>query len=187
MRHRRSRIPAELPLDRAALLACGVITGFGAVVNTAEVEPGASVVVIGTGGVGLNAVQGAVHAGATTVVAIDLSRRQARDGPGLRRDTHGRLGSRGRRRRGSRAHRRARRRLRHRHGRGRECRRAGRADAAPGGHDGDRRHACRGRAGDDRPGDDRQRRATDPRQQDGLGPDRRSTSRSWWRSTRTGD
>ena len=67
------RIPQELPLDRAALLACGVITGFGAVVNTARVEPGASVVVIGTGGVGLNAVQGAVHAGATPVVAIDLS------------------------------------------------------------------------------------------------------------------
>ena len=66
-------IPAELPLDRAALLACGVITGFGAVVNTAGVEPGATVVVIGTGGVGLNAVQGAVHAGAATVVAIDLS------------------------------------------------------------------------------------------------------------------
>jgi Zn-dependent alcohol dehydrogenase len=66
-------IPADLPLDRAALLACGVITGFGAVVNTAGVEPGATVVVIGTGGVGLNAVQGAVHAGAATVVAIDLS------------------------------------------------------------------------------------------------------------------
>ncbi len=50
-----------------------MITGFGAVVNTAQVEPGSSVVVIGTGGVGLNAVQGAVFAGATTVVAVDLS------------------------------------------------------------------------------------------------------------------
>ena len=67
------RIPRELPLDRAALLACGVITGFGAVVNTARVEPSASVVVIGTGGVGLNAVQGAVHAGASTIVAMDLA------------------------------------------------------------------------------------------------------------------
>jgi S-(hydroxymethyl)glutathione dehydrogenase/alcohol dehydrogenase len=64
-------IPAEIPLDRAALLACGVITGFGAVVNTAQVEPGSSVVVIGTGGVGLNAVQGAVIAGAATVIAVD--------------------------------------------------------------------------------------------------------------------
>jgi S-(hydroxymethyl)glutathione dehydrogenase/alcohol dehydrogenase len=66
-------IPARIPLDRAALLACGVITGFGAVVNTAQVEPGSSVVVIGTGGVGLNAVQGAVFAGASTVVAVDTS------------------------------------------------------------------------------------------------------------------
>ena len=66
-------IPVEIPLDSASLLACGVITGFGAVVNTAAVTPGASVVVIGTGGVGLNAVQGAVFAGATTIVAVDLS------------------------------------------------------------------------------------------------------------------
>jgi Zn-dependent alcohol dehydrogenase len=66
-------IPAEIPLDSASLLACGVITGFGAVVNTAAVTPGASVVVIGTGGVGLNAVQGAVFAGAATIVAVDLS------------------------------------------------------------------------------------------------------------------
>jgi S-(hydroxymethyl)glutathione dehydrogenase/alcohol dehydrogenase len=64
-------IPADIPLASAALLACGVITGFGAIVNTARVEPGSSVVVIGTGGVGLNAVQGAVLAGATTVIAVD--------------------------------------------------------------------------------------------------------------------
>lgn len=66
------RVPESLPLDRAALLACGVITGLGAVVNTARVEPGSSVVVIGTGGVGLNAVQGAVLAGAHPIIAIDL-------------------------------------------------------------------------------------------------------------------
>jgi S-(hydroxymethyl)glutathione dehydrogenase/alcohol dehydrogenase len=66
-------VSAEMPLDRAALLACGVITGFGAVVNTARVEPGSSIVVTGTGGVGLNAVQGAVFAGATTIVAVDPS------------------------------------------------------------------------------------------------------------------
>ncbi len=66
-------IPAAIPFDVASLLACGVITGFGAAVNTARVAPGASVVVIGTGGVGLNAVQGAVFCGAETIVAVDLS------------------------------------------------------------------------------------------------------------------
>jgi len=66
-------IPDSLPLDSASLLACGVITGLGAVVNTANVIPGSSVVVIGTGGVGLNSVQGARIAGACTIVAVDLS------------------------------------------------------------------------------------------------------------------
>jgi S-(hydroxymethyl)glutathione dehydrogenase / alcohol dehydrogenase len=64
-------VPADMPLDRAALLACGVITGLGAVVNTARVRPGQSVAVIGTGGVGLNAIQGAVLAGAHPIVAVD--------------------------------------------------------------------------------------------------------------------
>ena len=66
------RVPEDFPLDRAALLACGVITGVGAVINTAQVEPGTSVVIIGTGGVGLNAVQGAALAGAHPIIAIDL-------------------------------------------------------------------------------------------------------------------
>jgi Zn-dependent alcohol dehydrogenase len=66
-------VSPHIPLDRAALLACGVITGFGAAVNTAQVRPGSSVVVIGTGGVGLNTVQGAVVAGAATVIAVDPS------------------------------------------------------------------------------------------------------------------
>ncbi|MGH2525004.1 MAG: zinc-binding dehydrogenase, partial [Anaerolineales bacterium] len=57
---------------RACLLACGVITGLGAVVNTAQVEPGSSVVVIGTGGVGLNAVQGAALSGAYPIIALDI-------------------------------------------------------------------------------------------------------------------
>ncbi len=65
-------LPDEVPLDSASLLACGVITGLGAVVNTAKVEPNSSVVVIGIGGVGLNAVQGAVIAGAHPIIAIDL-------------------------------------------------------------------------------------------------------------------
>jgi Zn-dependent alcohol dehydrogenase len=61
-----------MPLESAALLACGVITGLGAVVNRAQVEPGSSVVVIGAGGVGLNSVQGACLAGAHPIIAIDL-------------------------------------------------------------------------------------------------------------------
>jgi NDMA-dependent alcohol dehydrogenase len=65
------RVDDEMPLDRACLLACGVITGLGAVVNTAQVRPGSSVIVIGVGGVGLNAVQGAVLAGARTIIALD--------------------------------------------------------------------------------------------------------------------
>lgn len=65
-------IPDDVPLDSASLLSCGVITGLGAVVNTANVPQGASVVVIGTGGVGLNSVQGAAISGAYPVIAIDL-------------------------------------------------------------------------------------------------------------------
>jgi S-(hydroxymethyl)glutathione dehydrogenase / alcohol dehydrogenase len=65
-------LPADLPLDVAALLACAVITGAGAVLNTAEVKAGRSVVVIGTGGVGLNSIQGARIAGAYPIVAVDL-------------------------------------------------------------------------------------------------------------------
>lgn len=66
------RVPDTLPLETAALIGCGVMTGVGAVVNTAQVETGATVGVIGTGGVGLNAVQGAVLAGARLIVAIDV-------------------------------------------------------------------------------------------------------------------
>ncbi len=65
-------IPESVPLDSASLLACGVITGLGAVVNTAKVPPGSSVVVVGTGGVGLNSVQGAALSGAKTIIALDL-------------------------------------------------------------------------------------------------------------------
>lgn len=66
-------IPESIPMVSAALLGCGVITGVGAVTNTARVEPGSSVAVIGCGGVGLNIVQGAVFAGAGPVVAIDVA------------------------------------------------------------------------------------------------------------------
>lgn len=66
-------INSELDFVPAALLACGVITGVGAALNTASIEAGSSVVVIGTGGVGLNAVQGARLAGATTIIAVDIN------------------------------------------------------------------------------------------------------------------
>ena len=67
------KIPKEVPIDCASLLACGVIAGFGAVANRAKVEPLSSVVVIGTGGVGLNAVQGAAYVGARPVIAVDIA------------------------------------------------------------------------------------------------------------------
>ena len=67
------QIDRDIPFDVASLLACGVITGYGAVANTAGVRPGDTVAVIGCGGVGLNAVQGAAIAGARTVVALDLA------------------------------------------------------------------------------------------------------------------
>jgi S-(hydroxymethyl)glutathione dehydrogenase/alcohol dehydrogenase len=67
------KIPDDMPLDRASLLACGVITGFGAVVNRAKVEVMSSCVIIGCGGVGLNAVQGAAISGAYPVIAVDIS------------------------------------------------------------------------------------------------------------------
>ncbi len=66
------KIPDDFPLDRAALLGCGVITGVGAVVNAARVKPGSSVAVIGTGGVGINVIQGAAIAGAEKIIAVDV-------------------------------------------------------------------------------------------------------------------
>ncbi|SDM46205.1 S-(hydroxymethyl)glutathione dehydrogenase / alcohol dehydrogenase [Nonomuraea jiangxiensis] len=67
------RVPADAPLAAMCLLACGVVTGVGAVTNVARVPPGASVLVVGCGGVGLNVIQGAVLAGATTIVAADVA------------------------------------------------------------------------------------------------------------------
>lgn len=64
-------IDKDVPFDRAAILGCGVATGLGAVLNTAGVRPGESVAVIGCGGVGLSAVQGARIAGAGQIIAID--------------------------------------------------------------------------------------------------------------------
>lgn len=65
-------IPKDIPLDSASLLACGVITGLGAVVNTAGMRAGSDVAVVGVGGVGLNSIQGAAIAGARRIIAVDI-------------------------------------------------------------------------------------------------------------------
>ncbi|GHI06925.1 Zn-dependent alcohol dehydrogenase [Streptomyces cellostaticus] len=67
------RIPKDIPLPAAALIGCGVLTGVGAVLNRARVDRGDSVVVIGTGGIGLNVLQGARLAGALRIVAVDAN------------------------------------------------------------------------------------------------------------------
>ena len=69
--HAVVKITNQMPLDRAALIGCGVMTGLGAVFNTARVPPGATVAVIGCGGIGLNCVQGARLAGASRIIAVD--------------------------------------------------------------------------------------------------------------------
>lgn len=66
-------LPDDAPLDVAALLGCAVLTGVGAVLNAARVQPGESVLVLGLGGVGLSALQGARIAGAAPILAVDVS------------------------------------------------------------------------------------------------------------------
>jgi len=65
-------IDKDIPFPQAALVGCGVMTGVGAVLNTAKVEPGSTVAVFGCGGVGLNCIQGAVLANADTIIAVDV-------------------------------------------------------------------------------------------------------------------
>ena len=65
------KVAEDIPLDKACLVGCGVGTGWGSAVNSAEVKPGQTVIVMGCGGIGMNAVQGAAHAGATNVIAVD--------------------------------------------------------------------------------------------------------------------
>ncbi|WP_235734869.1 NDMA-dependent alcohol dehydrogenase [Nocardioides alcanivorans] len=65
------KVDKDLPLETVCLLGCGVGTGWGAAVNSAEVYPGQTVIVMGVGGIGINAVQGAAHAGAANIIAVD--------------------------------------------------------------------------------------------------------------------
>jgi len=67
------KMPANMPLDKACLIACGVVTGVGATMNTTKVWPGASVAVVGCGGVGLSVIQGAKLAHAKTIIAVDVN------------------------------------------------------------------------------------------------------------------
>ena len=69
--HALAKVREDMPLDRAALIGCAVTTGVGAVIHTAGVEPGASVAIIGCGGIGLAAVNGAAVAGAGRIIAVD--------------------------------------------------------------------------------------------------------------------
>jgi S-(hydroxymethyl)glutathione dehydrogenase/alcohol dehydrogenase len=69
--HSAVRCPDDVSLEAACLVSCGATTGWGAAVRSAEVKPGDVVVVMGIGGIGINAVQGAAHAGASVVIAVD--------------------------------------------------------------------------------------------------------------------
>jgi len=67
------KVDPEIPFSKVAIFGCAVITGVGAVINTARVKPGSSVAVVGLGGIGLNALLGAVLAGARKVIAVDIN------------------------------------------------------------------------------------------------------------------
>jgi Zn-dependent alcohol dehydrogenase len=67
------KIHVDMPFTSAAIVGCGVMTGYGSVINAAKVKPGANVVVLGTGGVGLNVIQGARIAGARKIIAVDIN------------------------------------------------------------------------------------------------------------------
>ncbi len=66
------KVADDVPLDRACLVGCGVMTGVGAAINTVQIRPGETVAVFGCGGVGLNVIQGAVLKGAGKIIAVDL-------------------------------------------------------------------------------------------------------------------
>ncbi len=64
-------VDEDIPLDKAVLVGCGVPTGWGSAVNTADTQPGDTILIVGVGGIGINAVQGARYAGAKNVIAVD--------------------------------------------------------------------------------------------------------------------
>ena len=68
-----AKINKSAPLDKVCLLGCGITTGYGAVINTLKIEKGATVAVIGLGGVGLASVMGAVKVGASKIIGVDIN------------------------------------------------------------------------------------------------------------------
>ena len=82
------KVPTDVPYDVASLIGCGVMTGVGAALNTAQVKPGSSVVVFGCGGVGVSVIQGARIAGAAEIVAVDLHEHKLESAKGFGA-THG--------------------------------------------------------------------------------------------------
>ncbi len=70
--HALVKVREDMPLDRAAIIGCAVVTGFGAVIHTAKIEVGSTVAIIGCGGVGLSAINGAAIAGAGRIIAVDI-------------------------------------------------------------------------------------------------------------------
>lgn len=71
--HSIVKVDSEIPFEQTALFGCAVVTGVGAVINTAQVKPGSSVAIIGLGGIGLNALMGAKLAGARDIIALDIN------------------------------------------------------------------------------------------------------------------
>lgn len=67
------KLSSEIPMSSASIISCGVMTGYGSVVNTAQLKAGSSAVILGTGGVGLNVIQGAKISGASKIIAIDIN------------------------------------------------------------------------------------------------------------------
>ena len=133
------KVRDDMPLDRAALIGCGVTTGVGAVLNTARVEPGSTVAVFGAGGVGLAAIQGAVIAGARMIIAVDVVDHKLETAKSLGA-THAVDASKDDPVKAIRDAHRRRRRLRVRGDRPQEGRRAGLRVPAAGRHGDDRRH-----------------------------------------------
>ena len=82
------KLPADMRMDCASLLACGVATGVGAVVWRAKVQMGSSCVIVGVGGVGLNSVQGASLVSAYPIIAIDVNDDKLESGQGVRGHAH---------------------------------------------------------------------------------------------------
>ena len=175
-------IRPDMPLDRAALIGCSVMTGVGAVINTAQVPPGASMAVFGAGGVGLNVVQGGALVTAHPIVAVDVRAERLRAGAGDGRHAPGRRHARGPGG-GHPRHHAARGGLHVRGGRRRARDGPGHRRAGARGHGRPDRRAADGRDGAARRPAGREPGARDPRLELREAPGRARTSLASWSST----